>query len=130
MDEPAWVLDEVVPAIHQRQLAEHGGSGGIRDAGLLASALAKPKQFFSYGGDEATLYRLAAAYAAGIIRNHPFIDGNKRTAFVVSMLFLRLNGIEIHASQTQKYVMFLSVAEGKTDELMLANWFESNSRRA
>ena len=98
MDEPTWVLDEIVPAIHGRQLAEHAGSPGVRDAGLLASALARPKQLFAYGGAEATLQPLAAAYAFGIARNHPFLDGNKRTAFVVSLLFLRLNGLTIEAT--------------------------------
>jgi death-on-curing protein len=122
MDEPVWVLDEVVPAVHGRQLAEHGGSAGVRDEGLLASAMARPKQLFAYGGDEVTLPRLAAAYAYGIARNHPFVDGNKRTAFVVSLLFLRLNGLTIEASQEEKYETFMALAAGTLDESALAAW--------
>ena len=122
MDEPVWVLDEVVPAVHGRQLAEHGGSPGIRDAGLLASALARPKQLFAYGGADATLPRLAAAYAFGIARNHPFLDGNKRTAFVVSLLFLRLNGLTIGATQEEKYEVFVALAAGTPDEAALSAW--------
>lgn len=127
MVEPVWVLDEAVPVIHERQLAEHGGSSGLRDEGLLASALARPKQLFAYGGDDATLPRLAAAYASGIARNHPFVDGNKRTAFVVSLLFLRLNGLTLDASQEKKYDTFLSLAAGTLDEAALAAWFEGHS---
>src|SRR5690348_6008766 len=122
MSEPVWVLDEVVPAIHGRQLAEHGGSAGIREGGLLASALARPKQLFAYGGAEATLPRLAAAYAYGIARNHPFVDGNKRTAFVVSMLFLQQNGLMLRATQEEKYEVFMALAAGKLDESALADW--------
>lgn len=122
MDEPVWVLDEIVPALHGRQLAEHGGSPGVRDEGLLASALARPRQLFAYGGAEATLSRLAAAYAYGIARNHPFVDGNKRTAFVVSLLFLRLNGLSLEATQEEKYEVFMALAAGELEEAALAAW--------
>jgi len=125
MAEPIWVLDEVVIAIHKRQLAEHGGTVGVRDAGLLASALARPKHLFAYE-NEVTLAQLAAAYAFGIARNHPFVDGNKRTAFVVAMLFLRLNGYTIAASQEEKYQTFLALAEGHIDEAVLATWLEQH----
>lgn len=124
MTEPVWVLDEVVEAIHGRQLAEHGGAGRVRDAGLLASALARPRQIHAYGGPDASLSRLAAAYAAGIAGNHPFLDGNKRTAFVVSMLFLRLNGCTIVATQEEKYETFFALAAGRLDEAALAGWME------
>jgi death-on-curing protein len=127
MDEPVWVLDEAVPAIHGRQLAEHGGSAGVRDEGLLASALARPKQLFAYGGDDATLPRLAAAYAYGIARNHPFVDGNKRTAFVVSLLFLRLNGFTVDATQVEKYEVFMALAAGTLDEAAPASWIEKRA---
>jgi death-on-curing protein len=127
MDEPVWVLDEAVPAIHGRQLAEHGGSAGVRDEGLLASALARPKQLFAHGGAEATLSRLAAAYAYGIARNHPFVDGNKRTAFVVSLLFLRLNGLALEASQEEKYEVFMALAAGRLDEQGLSSWIEKHA---
>lgn len=120
MNEPVWVLDELVPAIHQRQLAEHGGGTGVRDAGLLASALARPQQLFAYGGPQVTIARLAAAYAAGIAHDHPFVDGNKRTAFVVSTLFLRLNGFALDASQEEKYQTFLALASGALAESALA----------
>ena len=125
MAEPVWVLDEVGIAIHKRQLAEHGGTVGVRDAGLLASALARPKHLLAYGNG-VTLAQLAAAYAFGIARNHPFVDGNKRTAFVVAMLFLRLNGYTIAASQEEKYQTFLALAEGHIDEAVLATWLEQH----
>lgn len=124
MKAPVWVLDAVVHAIHQRQLAEHGGATGIRDEGLLESALARPRQLFAYGRAKASLSRLAAAYASGIVRNHPFIDGNKRTAFVVSLLFLRLNGIVLDASQEDRYKAFVSLAAGELSEEKLAAWIE------
>ena len=124
MKAPVWVLDAVVHAIHQRQLAEHGGATGIRDAGLLEFALARPRQLFAYGGVKASMPRLAAAYASGIIRNHPFIDGNKRTAFVVSLLFLRLNGLALDATQEEKYKALVSHASGELSEEMLADWID------
>ncbi|HRO61854.1 MAG TPA: type II toxin-antitoxin system death-on-curing family toxin [Burkholderiaceae bacterium] len=130
MQEPIWVLDEAVEAIHNRQLAEHGGATGVRDAGLLASALARPKNLFAYEAEDITLPRLAAAYAFGIARNHPFVDGNKRTAFVVSLLFLRLNGFTIVATQEQRYETFLALAEGRFDEAELGAWFEHWCRPA
>ncbi|MFM9970853.1 MAG: type II toxin-antitoxin system death-on-curing family toxin [Burkholderiales bacterium] len=122
MVEPIWVLDEVVPAIHQRQLAEHGGNEGIRDAGLLASALSRPKHQFAYGGDAVSIFSLAAAYAFGLARNHPFLDGNKRTAFVVSLLFLHINGYKLVVSQEEKYQTYLSLAAGTLEETALADW--------
>jgi len=126
MAEPIWVLDEVVLAIHKRQLAEHGGAVGIRDAGLLESALARPKNLFAYAENEVMFSQLAAAYAFGIARNHPFVDGNKRTAFVVAMLFLRLNGYTLAASQEEKHRTFLALAEGRLDEAALATWLEAH----
>lgn len=125
MVEPIWVLDEVVEAVHKRQLAEHGGAAGIRDASLLASALAKPKHLYAYAENELTLSRLAAAYAFGIARNHPFVDGNKRTAFVVAVLFLRINGYTLVASQEEKYETFLALAGGRMDQDSLAVWLDS-----
>ena len=122
MQEPVWVLDETVEQIHRLQIAEHGGLEGIRDANLLNSALWRPKHLFSYFGDEISLTKLAAAYAYGIARNHPFIDGNKRTAFVVCLLFLRLNGLEINATQDDKYEAFLALADGRLSEEQLDDW--------
>ncbi len=96
MSEPVWIDLDVVLAIHDEQLAEHGGQAGVRDRGLLESALARPRNQFSYG--ESFLPRLAASYAFGISRNHPFLDGNKRTSLVVAELFLDLNGLDLTAS--------------------------------
>ena len=123
MKEPHWLLDEAIEAIHKRQLAEHGGAAGIRDGGLLASALARPKNVFAYESP-VTLARLAAEYAYGIARNHPFVDGNKRTAFVACLLFLRLNGRDIDATQEQKYETFIKLASGLLTVDELAAWIE------
>ncbi len=127
MKEPVWILDETVLAIHRLQIEEHGGGDGIRDSGLLESSLYRPKHMFDYASDLSTLCQLAAAYAYGIARNHPFVDGNKRTAFVVCMLFLRLNGIEIVATQEEKYKVFLALAAGELSEPELAEWLASRS---
>jgi death-on-curing protein len=126
MKEPFWILDEVVAAIHNRQLAEHGGASGTRDEGLLQSALARPRHLFAYAAKDVALSRLAAAYAFGIIRNHPFVDGNKRTGFVASMLFLRLNGYIVEALQEAKYQVFMSLADGKLEEDGLFAWLEEH----
>jgi death-on-curing protein len=128
MDEPIWIFDEVVARIHQRQLDEHGGAPGVRDTSLLSSALMRPRHMFVYAAHEATLSRLAAAYAFGIARNHPFIDGNKRTAFVVALLFLRINGYAVVASQEEKYQTFLALAEGQMNEANLSAWFTAHCR--
>jgi death-on-curing protein len=111
---------------HSRQLAEHGGSDGIRDEGLLESALGKPHNVFVYD-ETCDLPRLAASYAFGIARNHPFIDGNKRTALVVSETFLLVNGFKIISSPEEKYFTFLHLAEGTLTEDELAAWFTSHA---
>ena len=126
MDEPIWVDKPEVLVAHSRQLAEHGGSDGIRDLTLLESALAKPRNVFAYQPD-ATLPRLAASYAFGIARNHPFIDGNKRTALVVSEGFLRLNGLRMVAAPEDKYLTFLHLADGSLSEEELASWFMAHA---
>lgn len=125
MHEPVWVRDDVVSAIHQRQIAEHGEADGIRDAGLLASALSKPKNIFAYN-EKAGLPELAASYAYGIVRNHPFVDGNKRTAFVVCRLFLKLNGHDIQIPQREKYEMVMRLASSDITESELAKWVEAH----
>ncbi len=125
--EPIWVRDDVVHAIHRRQLAEHGGGDGVRDEGLLASALARPKNCLAYSDPPPDLAALAAAYAYGIARNHPFVDGNKRTAFVVCRTFLKLNGQHVAASQEEKYRVFLRLAEGRLDEDELADWIRGHA---
>jgi len=121
-----WVRADVVLAIHRRQLAEHGGAEGLRDAGLLASALDRPRNLAAYGDPKPDLASLAAAYAAGIARNHPFIDGNKRTAFVVCRTFLILNGSDLTATREQKYETFLSLASGNLTDDQLAAWIRKH----
>ncbi|HEV8581023.1 MAG TPA: type II toxin-antitoxin system death-on-curing family toxin [Thermoanaerobaculia bacterium] len=125
MGEPVWVREDVVLAIHRRQLSEHGGGGGVRDPGLLDSALARPKNLLAYSG-ESDLALLAASYAWGLARNHPFVDGNKRTAYVVCRTFLRLNGRDLDASQEEKYLTFLQLAEDRLTEQDLAAWIRQH----
>lgn len=112
---------------HSRQLAEHGGSDGIRDEGLLESALGKPLNVFAYE-DDCDLPRLAASYAFGIARNHAFVDGNKRTALVVSFGFLLLNGLKVTAAPEDRYFTFLGLAESTVSEEQLAQWFRDNAQ--
>ena len=125
MTSPIWVKEAVVIAIHQRQLAEHGGRDGIRDRGLLESALFRPQNQYNYGNP--TIFELAAAYGFGLTNNHPFIDGNKRTAYVVMRTFLKLNGCRIQASSREKYQVWLRLASSQLDELDLATWIEEKS---
>ena len=121
MDSVKWLSKEAVLAFHARQLAEHGGSEGIRDSGLLESALQRPKNKAAYGAPD--LFDLAAAYAYGIARNHPFVDGNKRTALVASRTFLLINGFQITANKEDRLRTFLSLADGSMGEDALAAWF-------
>ena len=116
-----WVAGSVVYAIHEAQLAEHGGIAGLRDEGLLSSALARPQNLVAYG-DDPDAASLAAAYAFGIARNHPFLDGNKRTAFVVMELFLSLNGWNLTAEDKECITTMLALASGTLPEKSLADW--------
>ena len=125
MAEPVWVELDIVLAIHDEQLAEHGGQPGVRDPGLLESALGRPRNQFAYG--EPSITRLAASYGFGISRNHPFLDGNKRTSLVVAELFLELNGYELIASDAQCVTTFLQLAAGELTEDQLAEWITANS---
>ncbi len=122
----AWVRIEaaLIHAVHDEQLAEHGGAAGVRDANLLESALARPEQLAHYGSPEAA--DLAASYGYGISRNHPFIDGNKRTAFVAAELFLALNGFELVATDADCVMMMLVVAAGDVDEATFAQWIRNH----
>ena len=119
-----WLLKKAVLNMHVRQLAEHGGGTGIRDEGLLDSALQRPVNKAEYG--EPDVAELAAAYAFGIARNHPFIDGNKRTALVASRTFLWINGYQVTANDADKLKTFLALASGELSENELANWFRGN----
>ena len=121
MQEPVWIDKPEVLAVHAMQLAQHGGLNGIRDESLLDSALAKPRNVFAYA-EQPTLPLLAASYAFGIARNHPFLDGNKRTALVVCEGFLRLNGFNIESSKEDKYFTFLHLADGSVSEGQLHQW--------
>jgi len=120
-----WVLDEVVLAAHDEQLAEHGGLAGIRDRGAVESALARPRNLAAYEACD-DVARLAAAYAYGIARNHGFADGNKRTALVTADLFLMLNGYELVSSPVDNVLTILGVAEGTISEKKLTSWIRKN----
>ena len=121
MSEPKWLERTAVLAMHARQLAEHGGGEGVRDMGLLESALQRPRNKMAYG--ETDICDLAASYAYGIARNHPFVDGNKRTALVASRTFLLINGYQINASKEDRLTIFLGLAAGDVSEDSLAAWF-------
>jgi len=126
--EPIWLRKDVLLAVHDRLLSEHGGSSGIRDEGLLDSALGRPQNLFAYG--KPTVFELASAYACGIIRNHPFIDGNKRTGFMAAYLFLARNGYEFTATETDVVLRSLAVAEGKMSDREYSGWLKMNSKIA
>lgn len=111
-------------AIHDEQLAEHGGASGVRDIGAFESALGRPVNLAAYGTPDAAA--LAAAYAYGLARNHPFVDGNKRTAYVVAEIFLALNGLKLASSDEDGIITFLALAAGDLSEDELATWFRAN----
>ena len=120
-----WIGEAVAPAIHDEQLAQHGGGSGIRDAGLLASALAKPQQLAAYGDPD--VFDRAAAYAFGVARNHPFIDGNKRTAWVLARLCLRQHGYTYRGGDVAAVLTMLQVAAGDIDQDRFAAWLRQHS---
>ena len=117
---PTWVLKAVVLAIHDEQIAEHGGLAGLRDEGALDSALTRPRNLHSY--KKVDLAQLAASYAYGIARNHPFVDGNKRTSLVVTETFIQLNRFKLVAADTECHDMWNRLAAGKVSEEEMANW--------
>ena len=125
MNSVRWIAKATILKIHSAQLAEHGGIPGVRDDGLLESALARPELKAQYG--EADLALLAAAYAYGIARNHPFLDGNKRTAYVAMELFLLKNGMLLVSSDEDSVITFLKLAAGELSEDGLAAWIRQNS---
>lgn len=124
MADYVWIATEVALAAHREQLIAHGGGDGVRDVRLLESAMARPQNLLGYGKPD--LAALAAAYAYGIARNHPFIDGNKRTALVVSETFIALNGAELIATDAEVIVAFLALASGDLTEDELASWFRDH----
>lgn len=127
MDEPRWVPRLVVEVIHTDQVREHGGLLGIRDEGLLEAALARPRQVWAYG-DDVDLPLLAASYAHGIVSNHPFLDGNKRTAFLTLLVFLGLNGVDFEAKEDDVVGTIRSAAAGEFDAEDLARWIRERVR--
>jgi death-on-curing protein len=128
MTEPRWLPKDLILAVHNRQLAEHGGGAGVRDEGLLESALARPQNLFAYGESDVAV--LAAAYAFGIAKNHPFVDGNKRTAFVACELFLAANGYDLLASDEECLAMMLGLAASEVSEAEFAAWLRENVQPA
>jgi death-on-curing protein len=127
MSEPDWIADELVLAIHDRQLVEHGGAEGLRDEALLQSALGRPLNHFAY--ESTDVLELGAKYTAGIVQNHPFVDGNKRTGFVVGVLFLELNGYRFASSEEAAAQAVLELAAGRIDEKGYCEFLRANSER-
>ena len=122
--QPVWLGEAVVLAMHGRLLAEHGGAQGLRDSSLLDSALARPKQLLAYG--EPSITDLAAAYVSGIVRNHPFVDGNKRTAFMAAYVFLASNGFRLVATELDAAQVMTLLASSEIDEVAFSAWLQKN----
>lgn len=128
MNEPIWISETLARFIHGDQLLQHGGREGIRDENLLSASLARPRHQFVYS--EPSLFDLAAAYGYGLAKNHPFIDGNKRTAFMIMYTFLGLNGYTLNASERQVVEMMERLATDQENQASLAQWLEENSVEA
>jgi death-on-curing protein len=128
MKEPHWIDRRAIVLLHGESLAEHGGRAGAVDEGLVESALARPRQIFTYEVSP-DLARLAAAYAAGFVRDHPFVDGNKRAAFLAAGLFLELNGFRLAVSQVDATRAVLALAAGEMKEEEFASWIRGHSKR-
>lgn len=128
MKEPIWILETTVLKVHDAQIAEHGGSSGVRDKGLLESALHHPQNLFNYH-DDSSFFDLAAAYAERIAKNHPFVDGNKRTAYVVTMLFLKLNGYDFVASKEERVIKMVQLASSVITSNEFASWLSNNAKK-
>jgi len=126
--EPLWIEERDALSFHDRLLALHGGAMGLRDLGLLKSALARPRQHHNYAGT-VDIVALAALYTAGIVRNHPFVDGNKRTGFVIGVLFLELHGFDFKASEEDATQAVMAMAAGRFDERTYAVWLRGNAKR-
>lgn len=128
MNEPQWIFKETILLLHEQSLNEHGGSSGLRDEGLLDSVLCKPQNVLTYNS-VANLFDLAASYAVGLIKNHPFVDGNKRIGFLAAVLLLQLNGYRFIASEADAAIRTLALAAGEMTESAYAAWLENNSTR-
>jgi death-on-curing protein len=127
LNEPVWIREKDALALHEQQIVLFGGAAGVRDAGLLDSALARPRNLCAYAERPVTMAELAAAYAFGISSNHPFVDGNKRTAMHVSFVFLEFNGVSVRATPEDACLTFLGLAAGEISEGELATWFARNT---
>lgn len=128
MREPKWLALAMVQAIHEESLAAFGGAPGVRDDAVLESTLAKPRNLFAYAR-EPTIYDLAASYCSGVVRNHPFIDGNKRAGLLAARAFLFLNGYEFEPEEADEVNVILDLAAGAIDDQALAEWLRANTRR-
>ena len=129
MKEPVWLDERDARVLHQKLVATHGGADGIRDEALLASALARPRQHFAYDV-KPDFMAMAAAYTAGMVKNHPFVDGNKRTGFVVGILFLEINGYQFVGSEAQSAQAVIALAAGQLDEAQYAQFLQRNAVRS
>jgi death on curing protein len=127
MTEPVWIDERDALTLHERVLALHGGAGGVRDEGLLKSALARPQQHYAYGGGP-DIVHLTAIYTAGIVRSHPFVDGNKRTGFIVAILFLEMNGYRFTATEEDAAQAVLGLTAGTLDEAGYAAFLRANAK--
>jgi death on curing protein len=127
VSDPVWVSRAALELLHDESLKEHGGAEGLRDSGLLDSALARAQNLFGYE-EVSDPCRLAACYAFGIVKNHPFVDGNKRAAFIATGLFLRMNGMRLHADKAEAVLVMLDLASGELTELQFAEWLRKNTR--
>jgi death-on-curing protein len=127
VSEPIWLSREECLALHALMISQHGGRPGLRGEGLLESALGKPRNLFAYGTP--TFAEMAASYVAGVVKGHPFIDGNKRTGFMLGAAFLELNGHQFFATEAEVVVRTLALAAGEMSEAEYAKWMETNSRR-
>ena len=126
MSEPRWLRLGVVKALHDESVALFGGAPGLRDEGLLDSALARPRNLHAYEG-VSDIPRLAAAYCSGIVRNHPFVDGNKRTGLVAAAVFIHINGMHFEPDEVEEVAVIVALASGGLPEEQLAVWFSDNS---
>lgn len=126
MNEPSWLSEDVILAIHAKQIEQHGGSAGVRDENLLSASLARPKHLFAY--EQPNLFELAAAYGYGIAKNHPFIDGNKRTAFAAAATFLLVNNYLLDAPEQEAIAMMEGLACDRETQVSLAQWLTNNSQ--